>query len=166
MAYNNAGANIPGPHRKRTVALSTRVPPRMLRPGHVLCVRCVHSADLMYTCSWCTCSGSGQHYVINREIEEMRDAVEYEKSVQMSWVDCFSFERKQPYRTCLVATLRCSSRLRAPTTSSTSVPDICWCYDALAVIILGGVSFGCIFDGLYVMERFGRRGPLIIGGIW
>ncbi|KAL5522914.1 hypothetical protein ACEPAF_1181 [Sanghuangporus sanghuang] len=33
-------------------------------------------------------------------------------------------------------------------------------------IILGAVNFVCTFLGLYVMERFGRRVPLIIGGIW
>lgn len=32
-------------------------------------------------------------------------------------------------------------------------------------IILGSVIFICTFLGLYVMERFGRRMPLIIGGL-
>ena len=33
-------------------------------------------------------------------------------------------------------------------------------------IILGAVNFGCTFGGLYVMEKFGRRLPLIYGGLW
>lgn len=33
-------------------------------------------------------------------------------------------------------------------------------------IILGAVNFFCTFGGLYVMEKFGRRRPLIVGGIW
>jgi len=33
-------------------------------------------------------------------------------------------------------------------------------------IILGAVNFGCTFGGLYILERFGRRRPLIVGGIW
>jgi SP family sugar:H+ symporter-like MFS transporter len=33
-------------------------------------------------------------------------------------------------------------------------------------MILGGVNFGLTFFGLYVVERFGRRKSLIIGGLW
>ncbi|KAH6905226.1 general substrate transporter [Coprinopsis sp. MPI-PUGE-AT-0042] len=36
----------------------------------------------------------------------------------------------------------------------------------ISQLILGAVNFGCTFGGLYVMERFGRRLPLIFGGIW
>lgn len=33
-------------------------------------------------------------------------------------------------------------------------------------IILGGVNFGMTIPGLYVVERFGRRPSLIVGGLW
>lgn len=33
-------------------------------------------------------------------------------------------------------------------------------------IILGAVNFVSTFFGLYVMESFGRRKPLMIGGLW
>lgn len=33
-------------------------------------------------------------------------------------------------------------------------------------LIFGGINFGCTFLGIYIMERFGRRWPLIIGGLW
>ncbi|BFZ65258.1 hexose transporter hxt5 [Saitoella coloradoensis] len=36
----------------------------------------------------------------------------------------------------------------------------------VAQIILGVVNFVCTFGGLYVLERFGRRTPLIIGALW
>lgn len=31
---------------------------------------------------------------------------------------------------------------------------------------MGAVNFACTFLGLYILERFGRRWPLIIGAIW
>ncbi|KAI9831471.1 MAG: hypothetical protein M1819_005070 [Sarea resinae] len=33
-------------------------------------------------------------------------------------------------------------------------------------MILGGVNFGTTFGGLYVVEHFGRRKSLIVGGLW
>jgi SP family sugar:H+ symporter-like MFS transporter len=33
-------------------------------------------------------------------------------------------------------------------------------------IILGAVNFVATIGGLYVMQKFGRRWPLIIGGLW
>ncbi|EEB08657.1 hexose transporter Ght8 [Schizosaccharomyces japonicus yFS275] len=36
----------------------------------------------------------------------------------------------------------------------------------LAAIILDAVNCGCTFGAIYVLEVFGRRNPLIIGGVW
>ncbi|KAL4911627.1 hypothetical protein BDW74DRAFT_184843 [Aspergillus multicolor] len=33
-------------------------------------------------------------------------------------------------------------------------------------MILGGVNFGTTFFGLYVVEKFGRRKSLVVGGLW
>jgi len=33
-------------------------------------------------------------------------------------------------------------------------------------MILGGVNFGMTIPGLYVVEKFGRRSSLIVGGLW
>ncbi|PCH34606.1 general substrate transporter [Wolfiporia cocos MD-104 SS10] len=110
------------------------------------------------------------HFVINRELEEMREAVEYERKVAAGWLDCFSFERKQLYRTCLLSALQMFQQLTganyffyygATVFQSVGISD-----SYITQIILGAVNFGCTFGGLYVMERFGRRLPLIIGGIW
>ncbi|KAH9840601.1 general substrate transporter [Rhodofomes roseus] len=110
------------------------------------------------------------HFIINREIEEMREAVEYEKSVQSGWADCFTFERKQLYRTLLISTLQMFQQLTganyffyygASVFKSVGISD-----SYITQIILGAVNFGCTFGGLYVMETFGRRRPLIVGGVW
>ncbi|KAL2311830.1 High-affinity fructose transporter ght6 [Schizosaccharomyces pombe] len=36
----------------------------------------------------------------------------------------------------------------------------------LAALILDAVNFGCTFGAIFVLEYFGRRGPLIVGGVW
>ena len=56
-------------------------------------------------------SEAADHFIINREMEEMREAVEYEKTVQTGLLDCFSFERKQLYRTLMFETLQMFQQL-------------------------------------------------------
>ncbi|EPS96784.1 hypothetical protein FOMPIDRAFT_1053016 [Fomitopsis schrenkii] len=115
-------------------------------------------------------SEAADHYILNREMEEMREAIEYEKSVQSGWLDCFTFEHKQLYRTLLVATLQMFQQLTganyffyygATVFQAVGIQD-----SFVTQIILGAVNFGCTFGGLYIMETYGRRMPLIIGGIW
>jgi len=115
-------------------------------------------------------SEADDHFVISRELEEMREAVEYEKQVKAGWWDCFTVERKQLYRTLLISTLQMFQQLTganyffyygATVFMSVGISD-----SYITQIILGAVNFGCTFGGLYIMERFGRRFPLIIGGVW
>ncbi|KAI0919943.1 hypothetical protein AcW1_002933 [Taiwanofungus camphoratus] len=115
-------------------------------------------------------SEAEDHHIISRELEEMKEAVEYEKNTKTGWWDCFTFERKQLYRTCLIATLQMFQQLTganyffyygATVFKSVGISD-----SYVTQIILGAVNFGCTFIGLYIMERFGRRLPLIIGGLW
>ncbi|KAI0721758.1 general substrate transporter [Fomitopsis betulina] len=113
---------------------------------------------------------AADHFILNREMEEMREAIDYEKSVQSGWLDCFTPGRKQLYRTLLIATLQMFQQLTganyffyygATVFKSVGIQD-----SYVTQIILGAVNFGCTFGGLYIMETFGRRKPLIIGGIW
>ncbi|EPX71603.1 hexose transporter Ght2 [Schizosaccharomyces octosporus yFS286] len=36
----------------------------------------------------------------------------------------------------------------------------------LSALILDACNFGCTFGGMFTLEYFGRRNPLIIGGLW
>ncbi|KAI0067489.1 general substrate transporter [Artomyces pyxidatus] len=115
-------------------------------------------------------SAAANDYIIKREVEEIRQSVEYEKTVRSGWIDCFRPNHKILYRTLLGMSLQSLQQLTganyffyygATIFQSVGIAD-----SFVTQIILGGVNFGCTFGGLYVMERFGRRGPLILGGIW
>ncbi len=103
------------------------------------------------------------------------------------WIDCFKKANKTRYRTFLGMTLQSFQQLTganyffyygATVFQSVGIND-----SFVTQIILGAVNFICTFGGLYVMERvrayflytililtgplqFGRRIPLICGGIW
>ncbi|KAL8278294.1 hypothetical protein RQP46_009326 [Phenoliferia psychrophenolica] len=114
---------------------------------------------------------------------------EEEKMAKLGWFECFLPERKTLYRTLLLMTLQSIQQLTganfffyyasgmfryaniiaypehkyqgAVIFSSVGIAD-----PYIVQIILGTVNFFCTFFGIYVLERFGRRTPLIIGGIW
>ncbi|TFY76157.1 hypothetical protein EWM64_g7852 [Hericium alpestre] len=113
---------------------------------------------------------AGENYIIQREVEEIRAAVEYEKNEQGGWLDCFTIEHKLLYRTLLGMTLQSIQQLTganyffyygATIFQSVGIED-----SFVTQIILGAVNFVCTFGGIYIMEKFGRRIPLIIGGLW
>jgi len=103
--------------------------------------------------------------------QEQIDAVSYEMEVgKAGWLDCFKGKNKTRYRTFLGMTLQALQQLTganyffyygATIFQSVGIED-----SFVTQIILGAVNFFCTFFGLYVMERFGRRWPLIIGGLW
>ncbi|KAJ7437177.1 general substrate transporter [Mycena latifolia] len=110
------------------------------------------------------------HAIIQRELEEIRLAVEREERVKGGWIDCFKPANKTLYRTLLGMTLQMFQQLTganyffyygATIFKSVGISD-----SFITQIILGAVNFLCTFLGLYIMERFGRRMPLIFGGIW
>jgi len=108
--------------------------------------------------------------LLEREIEGIRESAEHERKIRAGWLACFSPRRKTLYRTLLGMSLQCLQQLTganyffyygATIFQSVGIDD-----SYVTQIILGSVNFGCTFGGLYVMEKFGRRKPLIIGGLW
>jgi len=86
------------------------------------------------------------------------------------WLDCFRRENKTLYRTLLGMTLQSIQQLTGANYffyyGATLFQGLGLVNPFVAQIILNGVNFFCTFGGLYIMERFGRRWPLMIGGIW
>ncbi|KAK0471387.1 general substrate transporter [Armillaria novae-zelandiae] len=108
--------------------------------------------------------------IVVREVEEIRSNVEYEKNFAGGWLDCFKPGNKILYRTLLGMALQSFQQLTganyffyygATIFSSVGIED-----SYVTQIILGAVNFVCTFGGIYVMEKFGRRIPLIVGGLW
>ncbi|KAI6001950.1 general substrate transporter [Pisolithus albus] len=115
-------------------------------------------------------SDAYKHHFIRHEAEGIKENVEYEKHVKGGWVDCFKPKGKILYRTLLGMSLQSLQQLTganyffyygATIFSSVGLSD-----PFVTQIILGAVNFVCTFGGMYVMERFGRRLPLICGGVW
>ncbi|KAG5735436.1 High-affinity glucose transporter ght2 [Termitomyces sp. T112] len=107
---------------------------------------------------------------LNAKVEEVSTSIEHERRICAGWIDCFRPKHKTLYRTLLGMTLQSFQQLTganyffyygATIFQSVGIED-----SFITQIILGAVNFGCTFGGLYVMQRFGRRLPLIIGGIW
>ncbi|KAK7047612.1 hypothetical protein VNI00_006380 [Paramarasmius palmivorus] len=110
--------------------------------------------------------------VVIREVEEIRSRAEYEKQFvgHAGWIDCFKPGNKILYRTLLGMALQSLQQLTganyffyygATVFESVGLRD-----SFITQLIFGAINFGCTFGGMYVMERFGRRIPLIIGGLW
>ncbi|GAA5942650.1 hypothetical protein JCM3775_003667 [Rhodotorula graminis] len=110
-------------------------------------------------------------YTVRQTCDEMQAAVDRESRMdKFRWIDCFKPKDKLLYRTVLLMVLQAGQQLTGAnyffyygTTVFQSVGNV---DPFVAQIILGAVNFGCTFIGLYVMERFGRRIPLIVGGLW
>lgn len=119
---------------------------------------------------------------------EIRSNMEYERHLKAGWIDCFRPANKTLYRTLLGMSLQSLQQLTGVNYffyySDTIFATVGIEDSFIAEIILGAVNFVCTFGGLYVMQRvryslfcsvlpfintlaqFGRRIPLIVGGIW
>jgi len=110
------------------------------------------------------------HPVLNAEADDIQANALYEAQFKSGWIDCFKVENKTLYRTLLGMSLQSLQQLTganyffyygASIFKSVGISD-----SFVTQIILGAVNFVCTFGGLYVMEKFGRRRPLIVGGLW
>ena len=122
---------------------------------------------------------------------EQKDAIDHARKLgKRTWADCFRARNKTRYRTFLGMTLQALQQLTGANYffyyGATIFQSVGLSDSFVTQIILGAVNFVCTFlggfacfdsraqpaecvymrTGLYVMERFGRRRPLIFGGLW
>ncbi|GAA5926007.1 hypothetical protein JCM1841_006787 [Sporobolomyces salmonicolor] len=110
-------------------------------------------------------------YSVRTAYLEMEAAVKREANMdKFNWIDCFKPKDKMLYRTLLLMTLQAGQQLTGANYffyyGATVFQGVGLSDSYVAQIILGAVNFFCTFFGIYIMERFGRRKPLIIGGVW
>ncbi|KAK4245743.1 MFS sugar transporter-like protein [Corynascus novoguineensis] len=115
------------------------------------------------------------HGLVEDDMREMREILEKERDVGVgTWAECFvprpNGVPKQVYRTVLGIAIHFLQQWTgvnyffyygATIFESAGIDD-----PIRTQLILGAINVGMTFFGLYVVERFGRRWPLIIGGIW
>lgn len=110
------------------------------------------------------------HYEVNREIREIKAKLEVEQAGgNHPWYEVFTGPRML-YRVILGFTLQMFQQLTGANfffyygTTIFTATGLSNSYET--AIILGAVNFFCTFGGLYVVEHFGRRKALIVGGVW
>ena len=112
---------------------------------------------------------SENHRAVQHEIGEIKEKHDLEVSLgKRPWIELITGPR-MAYRTALGMVLQALQQLTGAnfffyygTTifQATGINN-----SFVTAMILGGVNFGMTFFGLYVVERFGRRNALIVGGI-
>lgn len=109
------------------------------------------------------------HREVRREIAEIKEKHDLEVSLgKRPWIELLTGPR-MAYRTMLGVVLQALQQLTGANFffyygtiifQSTGIRN-----SFVTAMILGGVNFGMTFFGLYIVERFGRRKSLIVGGI-
>ncbi|KAL4797014.1 general substrate transporter [Aspergillus venezuelensis] len=109
------------------------------------------------------------HRVVVQELKDMKDKLEEERAAEAPWHEAFTGPRML-YRTLLGIALQSLQQLSGANFlfyygntifTSTGLNN-----SYVTQIILGAVNFGMTLPGLYVVEHFGRRWSLMIGGAW
>lgn len=108
---------------------------------------------------------------VEAEMVEIQKMVNEANQVgQGNWLNSFSPKEKALYRTVLGFMLQAFQQLTGANYffyygvavfKSVGITN-----SFITQIILGAVNVICTFPGLYFIERFGRRKPLIFGGLW
>lgn len=113
---------------------------------------------------------SQSHYEVNREMREIKAKFDVENAGgKHPFYEVFTGPR-MGYRVLLGATLQMLQQLTGANfffyygTTIFTATGLSNSY--VTAIILGTVNFFCTFGGLYVVEHFGRRKALIVGGFW
>ncbi|KAJ1023439.1 hypothetical protein NDA16_003056 [Ustilago loliicola] len=114
--------------------------------------------------------GDGNPWV-EAEYREIIAVVKADERIkEAGWIDCFKPRNKTLYRTLLGMVLQAGQQFTGANYFfyfGTAIFRSVGLSDSFVTqIILGAVNFGCTFLGLYILERFGRRWPLIIGAAW
>ncbi|GAB1312656.1 hexose transporter hxt5 [Madurella fahalii] len=113
--------------------------------------------------------------LVENDMNEMREILEKERSVGVgTWMECFVPRKngvpKQVYRTALGMSIHFLQQWTgvnyffyygATIFESAGIDD-----PIRTQLILGAINVGMTFYGLYVVERYGRRWPLLIGAAW
>ncbi|CAD6893078.1 unnamed protein product [Tilletia caries] len=109
--------------------------------------------------------------LITEEQQGIEAAIRREKEMgPASWGACFDPKNKVLYRTILGITLQAGQQLTGANYffyyGATIFQAVNISGPFTAQIILGAVNVACTFLDLYLLERYGRRRPLIFGAIW
>lgn len=101
------------------------------------------------------------------------DVKKDEASGKGTWLECFVGKKGIPklaYRTYLGIILQACQQLTGANYffyyGASNFQGVGLNDSYIAQLIFGAINFACTFLGIYVMEKFGRRWPLIIGGLW
>ncbi|KAG9037599.1 hexose transporter hxt1 [Tulasnella sp. JGI-2019a] len=115
--------------------------------------------------------GPEAEILIEGEFKDISRVVAEEQALSpVGWSDIFVIRNKTLYRTLLGMTLQMFQQLTGANYffyyGATIFQGVGLTSPYVTQTILNSVNFVCTFFGMYIMERFGRRNPLIIGGIW
>ncbi|KAA8622973.1 AraJ Arabinose efflux permease [Pyrenophora tritici-repentis] len=115
------------------------------------------------------------HVLVNEDFNEMQDAINEQKSAgQGTWLECFTGQPSGIPRLAYRTLMGCAIQFFQQWTGvnyffyyGATIFRSAGIEDPLQVqLILGAVNVAMTVPGLYLIERVGRRVPLVLGGLW